>query len=77
VRIGYSLLTTAARTAAHQVGVYDALTAHAVAAFQRHFFCGDRRRDKAAEKHSQSKVDKATAQMIKNVLGGSIGPPPP
>ena len=76
VRIGYSLLSTANRTAAHKVGIYDALTTKAVAAFQRHFFSGDRRRDKKAEKDSYGKVDKATAQMIKNVLGGSIGPPP-
>ena len=74
VRIGYSLLSTTARTSAHKVGIYDELTTKAVEAFQRHFFSGDRRRDKKAEADSYGKVDKATAQMIKNVLGGSIGP---
>jgi N-acetyl-anhydromuramyl-L-alanine amidase AmpD len=76
VRIGYSLLSTTARKSAHKVGIYDELTTKAVEAFQRHFFSGDRRRDKKAEADSYGKVDKATAQMIKNVLGGSIGPPP-
>jgi hypothetical protein len=76
VRIGYSLLSTATRAARHQVGVYDDYAAAAVEAFQRHFFSGDRRRDKKPEKDSRGKVDLATAQMIKNVLAGSIGPPP-
>jgi N-acetyl-anhydromuramyl-L-alanine amidase AmpD len=75
VRIGYSLLTTADRTTAHKVGIYDELTTKAVEAFQRHFFSGNRRREKKPEHDSKGKVDMATAQMIKNVLGGSIGPP--
>jgi N-acetyl-anhydromuramyl-L-alanine amidase AmpD len=76
VRIGYSLLSTADRTSRHKVGVYDSFTTRAVEAFQRHFFSGDRRRDKQSEKASKGKLDKATAQTIKNVLAGSIGPPP-
>jgi N-acetyl-anhydromuramyl-L-alanine amidase AmpD len=54
-QIGYSL---------HVNGQYDKYTHFAVAAFQRHFFSGSRRR-KAVE---NGLVDKGTAQMIKNVI---------
>ncbi len=54
-QIGYSL---------HVNGDYDKYTKLAVAAFQRHFFSGSRRRT------ADGKVDKDTAQMIKNVLNG-------
>jgi N-acetylmuramoyl-L-alanine amidase len=54
-QIGYSL---------HVNGDYDKYTKLAVAAFQRHFFSGTRRRT------ADGKVDKDTAQMIKNVLNG-------
>jgi N-acetyl-anhydromuramyl-L-alanine amidase AmpD len=45
-------------------GKYDHYTERAVAAFQRHFFSGSRKR------YASGKVDKETAQMIKNVVGG-------
>ncbi|SRR6266478_419639 len=54
-QIGYSL---------HVNGVYDKYTELAVVAFQRHFFSGSRRRKDGG------RVDKETAQMIKNVIGG-------
>lgn len=54
-QIGYSL---------HVNGSYDKYTKLAVASFQRHFFSGSRRRD------ADGKVDKATAEMIKNVVNG-------
>lgn len=53
-QIGYSL---------HVNGRYDKYTKLAVAAFQRHFFSGSRRRT------ADGRVDKETAQMIKNVTG--------
>jgi N-acetyl-anhydromuramyl-L-alanine amidase AmpD len=53
-KIGYSL---------HVNGKYDKYTHYAVAAFQRHFFSGDRRQE------STGNVDEQTAQLIKNVLG--------
>jgi N-acetylmuramoyl-L-alanine amidase len=55
-QIGYSV---------HVNGTYDKYTDRAVAAFQRHFFSGSRRRT------ADGKVDKDTAQMIKNVVGSS------
>ncbi len=54
--IGYSVK--------HVNGDYDKYLRLAVAAFQRHFFSGNRRRE------ADGKVDKQTAQMIKNVIGG-------
>jgi N-acetyl-anhydromuramyl-L-alanine amidase AmpD len=52
--IGYSL---------HVNRYYDKYMERAVAAFQRHFFSGNRRR--AAD----GRVDQETAQVIKNVIG--------
>ncbi len=84
VRIGYSLLSPAARLHAHKVGVYDDFTSYAVGAFQRHFFSGDRRRSAQDETNTavrgdrgKGKFDKTTAQMLKNVLTGLFGPPSP
>jgi N-acetyl-anhydromuramyl-L-alanine amidase AmpD len=76
VTIGYSLLSPTVRTQRNKVGVYDRFTKLAVWAFQRHFFSGDRRRAKDVEKATTGKVDKVTAQMIKNVLAG-LAPPSP
>jgi len=53
-QIGYSVKAN---------GTYDQYTERAVAAFQRHFFSGTRRRK------ADGKVDKETAQMLKNVIG--------
>lgn len=52
--IGYSL---------HVNGVYDQYTEFGVRAFQRHFFSGSRLQT------ADGRVDRATAQMIKNVKG--------
>jgi N-acetylmuramoyl-L-alanine amidase len=67
-RIGYSVK--------NRDGHYSHYTDRAVAAFQRHFFSGNRRRSDAEKARTDGKVDKATAQMIKNVLAGLPAPTP-